>query len=155
MAAPRKTAPKKETPLSVVADPETITPAPPKASAPRKTRVLRNLTPTGLGLIGGIVDVEPEEVPESNKSRDVSWLYDGLRRSYELGKWQSLVVEDIDATERAVRLAADKLNMGVSIRTESVDIETESGDRGSAVRVYFLAKDKKKSAATTQASQAE
>lgn len=138
--------------LEVVQD-ETVTS---DVKTTKRAKIHRDLTPSGIGMVGGFEDVEPDAVPASGKSVDVSYLFEPLQDSYAKAKWKSQVVMDVDAAERAIRLAAMKLGYGIKIRTEAVTYE-QDGETVEATRVFFKAGEKvvRRSGKDVETSQAE
>lgn len=121
----------------------------------KRTKIHRDLTSTGVGMIGEFEEADPDAVPASGKAAEVEYLFAPLEKSYNDDKWMSQVVTDAAAAERAVRLAASKMGYGVKIRTEAVSVETETGEQD-AVRVYFKAGEKvKRTRKESAASQGE
>ena len=110
----------------------------------KRTVIRRDLTQSGLGMVGGFEDVTDDNaVPATAKESNVSYLFEPLAESYTRGSWKSTVVQDQDAAERAIRLAALKLDYGVKIRTEAVQFEDVNGDTVDGVRIFFKAGEKK------------
>lgn len=125
-----------ETTLQVVSDSVEETPV----ETPKRTMVRRDLTPTGLGVVGGFEDVDDDAaVPSTTNSKEseVEYLYEPMRQSYDTAKWKNFVVTDAEAAERAIRLAAMKLDYGVKIRQEAVQFEDVNGDTVDGTRMYF------------------
>lgn len=112
----------------------------------KRPKVDRDLSVVGVGMIGGFEDANPLDVPATDRSKDVSYLYEPMKDSFaewddttRRGKWKSWVVTDKDAAERAIRLAASKMDVGVTIRSEEVEVMTEDGV-GAGVKMFFMAR---------------
>lgn len=134
----RRTAAKQKDDGGVVLEVVNDTAAP--VDTPKRAKTVRDLSATGVGIIGGISDAEPEEVPASGKVADVEWLLVPMETSFSEDTWKSFVAMDEAAAKRSIRLAADKLGYGVTTRTEEVEVADEDGSATVATRLFFKAR---------------
>lgn len=107
-----------------------------------RAKTSRDLSTRGVGLVGMIEDAPEGEIPDSAKVVDVSWAYPDLRDSFERGAWKAFIALDGKAGDRAIRLAAQKLELGVKVRVETVEWEGDTGEKVEGAKVFFLAKTK-------------